>query len=103
MTSKHTPGTFVAVKGMEDEPDRCGVVVDGPRQWIVAVIHNGAPGDTMETEGWNAHLFAAAPDLLDACRLALSVMRAHGIVDMSEKFAESELTAAIAKATGEGQ
>lgn len=65
---KHTPGPFVASKGVEDEPERWQVCVDGPSMWIVATIENGAPGDTLETEGANARLFAAAPDLLAACK-----------------------------------
>ncbi|MGC1273212.1 MAG: hypothetical protein WBC44_05855 [Planctomycetaceae bacterium] len=70
---KHTPGPLIAVKGIDDEPERWTVVVDGPKQWLVATIENGAPGDTLETEGANARLFAAAPDLLAACKEALSI------------------------------
>lgn len=60
---KHTPGPFRTHQGDEDGPDRWCVVVDGPKPWLVATIENGAPGDTLETEGANARLFAAAPDL----------------------------------------
>lgn len=71
--SKHkprpTPGPWKAVKGLdlhgdEDDQDanRCSVVVDGPHQYFIATIENGAPGDTCESEFCNALLVAAAPD-----------------------------------------
>lgn len=37
------------------------------------MIDNGAPGDTLETEAANAHLFAAAKELLVACRRSLEL------------------------------
>ena len=60
-----TPGRWLAA---EVEPNRWGVVVDGPTQWLIAVIENGAPGDSLETEEANAKLVVAlrnaAPGLL---------------------------------------
>lgn len=62
---KHTPGPFIADRGTEDEPDRWYVLQDRPgKKFLIATIENGAPGDTLETEGANARLFAAADDLL---------------------------------------
>ena len=49
----------------------------------------------------DAHLIAASPDLLAACKFALSVMRANGIIELSEHMAEEKLAAAIKKARGE--
>lgn len=62
----HTPGPFVAIKGVDDEEDRWGVYATRPDgQYHVATIENGAPGDTLDTEESNARLFASAPKLLE--------------------------------------
>ncbi len=66
---KHTPGPLRAEKGVEDEPERWVVVADnGTRPYVIATTENGQPGDTLETEGYTAHLFAAAPDLLEVLK-----------------------------------
>ncbi|MGC1272969.1 MAG: hypothetical protein WBC44_04630 [Planctomycetaceae bacterium] len=93
---KHSSGPFLASKGTEDEPDRWQVVVDGPRLWIVATIENGAPGDTLKTEGANARLFAAAPDLLEACKALL--LCADN--DVKHRDIARQAREAIAKAEG---
>lgn len=64
----HTPGPWVAHKGVSPSDDmRCGVVaVRGDVSYLLATIENGAPGDFCDTEYANAHLIAAAPDLLEA-------------------------------------
>lgn len=67
----HTPGEWVALA-----PSRIGkhwhvgTKIEGGsgRVYIVAAIHNGAPGDTLDTEEANARLFAASKDLLAACK-----------------------------------
>ena len=59
LAKKATPGPWMAVAA-DDEPDRWSVVTDTDREWYVAEIQNGAPGDTMDTERTNAELFAAA-------------------------------------------
>lgn len=48
----------------------------------------------------NKSLIIAAPDLLAAAEFALSVIRAQGLYDMSERMAADKLEAAIAKAHG---
>lgn len=69
---KHTPGPWNAVRadlhGIEPDPMRCAIAAihDG-KEYIIATIENGVPGDFCETEEINAHLIAAAPDLLEAC------------------------------------
>ena len=63
----NTPGPWKALKGgtpLDPDPERWCVVTCGPITYCIASIENGAPGDTLETEGANAHLLAAAPDLL---------------------------------------
>lgn len=71
--AKHTPGEFVALPpGKPGKRWRVaakgrlggGSMAAAEVTWIVATIGNGAPGDTLETEGANARLFAASPDLL---------------------------------------
>jgi hypothetical protein len=105
----HTPGKWKAVKGMEDEPDRWGIVVDGPQQYIIAIVHNGAPGDSLDTEEANAQLMAAAPEMLRACDAARRVFEAQRRVCDEKEWKDSfgledaawtKLEAAIASAKG---
>lgn len=65
---EHTPAPWKAVQGNDGEPERWLVVADAERQYHIAVIENGQPGDCLETEGATAHLIAAAPELLDAVK-----------------------------------
>ncbi len=74
----HTPGPWKAHKGIDGDPTRCYVTqaIQGEREWQIAVIENGAPGDCLETEFANALLIAAAPDLLEVVHCLL-VAREH--------------------------
>lgn len=67
----HTPGPWTADHGdcMEQDSERWSVFAerDG-KQYFVATIENGAPGDTLDTEEANAKLMAAAPDMLEVLR-----------------------------------
>jgi len=54
-----------------------------------------------EEQEANARLIAAAPDLLEACKAALSVIKANFPTEQSEFMALEKLDAAIAKAEGE--
>jgi len=78
----HTPGPLVASKG-----------------WDVATIENGQPGDTCETEGYTAKLFAAGPELLAACELTVQRLDSDGANSGSTLVIACR--AAIAKAKGE--
>jgi len=60
---KHTPGPWKALRGHDGDSERWIVVTDGKMNWHIAVIENGAPGDMLETEGWNAAMIAVAPDM----------------------------------------
>ncbi len=95
----HTPGpwetwdrgqTWAIASEKEDHPDW----MSGPGTYIVA------EGITREA---NAHLIAAAPNLLEACKAAL-----YGVVDrggpdgLSQNEVVDYLTAAIAKAEPPG-
>ncbi|MEN6301729.1 MAG: hypothetical protein ABFD96_03350 [Armatimonadia bacterium] len=48
----------------------------------------------------NRSLIAAAPDLLEAAKYALSVIRSQGMYDLSERRAARRLQEAIARAYG---
>jgi hypothetical protein len=65
------------------------------------IVINESPEETMEGAQRLALLFAASPQLLEACKFAKSVMIQNGIVELSEKMALQKLTDAINAATGD--
>ena len=65
---KHTPGPWKALKGHDGDSERWVVVADRKLNYRIAVIENGQPGDTLETEGFTAHLIAEAPAILEAAK-----------------------------------
>lgn len=98
--AQHTPGPWEPLIGLkEDDMMRCAVVaVRGKTQYLLATIENGAPGDFCETEESNAHLIAAAPDLLAAARRVRARCQSMRL-DSDASNALDALSAAIAKAT----
>lgn len=104
---KHTPGPFKVLIGAEDDEDRCSIVSAGPVPYHIATIENGQPGDCVETELATAHLFAAAPDLLEALEDILNASErlpaGHPSATEEERrnmsIAADKARAAIAKAT----
>lgn len=96
----HTPGPWRPSMGYEGEENRwCVTVASEPHYIVIAMIHNGAPGGTLDTEAANAHLVAAAPTLLAALELAheaLSDDRWYG-----QSTTAITIRAAIALAKGE--
>lgn len=102
-TTNHTPGPWKALKGNQDDPERWGVCqnIDGEPNWLIATVENGAPGDKMKTEGINAQLIAAAPELLEACKAWLDLMYQTGKTHHELYWGEVLKTReAIAKALG---
>lgn len=101
---KQTPGSWVAIRGHdENRADRWTVCTESEPHYLIAVIENGAPGDTLETEGCNAHLIAAAPELLAAALIATAEMECYCCdvgVAVQEHCGKCHLVAAIAKAEG---
>lgn len=104
--SKHTPA-----------PWKVNVAeYDMGRHKYPEVVHETKPGSLVqdvictllawewrvkEEERWaNANLIAAAPDLLEAARFALSVLLANYPVEASEFLAIKKLDGAIAMAEG---
>lgn len=83
--SKHTPGPWVA----RPDPNACL-----PDDWCVGIGDSLANIDKVAVcSERDAHLIAAAPDLLDACRKALYALKGRE----HDQF----LRDAISKATGE--
>lgn len=88
LLEKATKGPLKAVKGADpysDDPERWAIWrtdEEAPLSpdYLVAIIENGSPGDTMATEGHTAQLFAAlhaaAPDLIK-CARALQEIANH--------------------------
>lgn len=115
--AEHTPGEWVAIPpnkvgkhwrvGVRGKLGGSGPVSGADVLWDLAVIGNGVPGDTLDTEEANARLIAAAPDLLAAAREVLAGLNAR--IDAASAAGKpvpmfagvASLHAAIAKATGQ--
>ena len=69
---------------------------------VLAIVarRNGGTGTELPTEA-NARLLSAAPDLLAACRIALSDMEDNDSYGYTEELVMPVLRDAIAKATGQ--
>jgi hypothetical protein len=95
--SKHTPGPWPIKVTGDRKRIRVGVgLVDGPRGYDVAEVYSD-DCDGEEAEA-NAHLIAAAPDLLDALCVAADYLNGNGWEGDPRMV---PIEAAIAKAKGE--
>lgn len=97
MTTQHTPGPWKS-NSMEIFTDT------GKTSKRIAFATGRAQGDdnTLKEIKANAHLIAAAPELLEACKAAetlFSKMLAHS--ELNPRHPIHQLRAAIAKARGE--
>ena len=96
----HSPGPWVASQGTDDDEDRWAVLREEAPQFFIAVIENGAPGDTLETERATAILIAAAPEMLEFLReVALPPYQDSDVVSLL-KTLQVRAKTLIEKATG---
>ena len=103
MNAKHTPGPW---KQGENPMD---IIASSDGQWDIATVaencgandDENTPPDCDGESLANAHLIAAAPDLLAACKFFIETNRIHGYeFDSNEPAVFAAITAAIAKAEG---
>lgn len=93
--SKHTPGPWEAG---DVDGDDIYIWSEGQKQFVGLASYED--GTQREVQA-NAHLIAAAPELLEACELAEQFWYADHPNDTVEaQQARRQLRAAIAKATG---
>ena len=98
----HTPGPLKASRGWDGDPERWVIVTDGRNAYHIATIENGQPGDSCETEGHTAHLFAASLELLALASHVVAMADDVYLVGHPEWQAiVDEARAAIAKAETE--
>jgi hypothetical protein len=74
--STHTPGPWHAREWNCHAPTSVGAVVNGEFQLVAECSGTGARDRQTEIESANAHLIAAAPDMLEALKGALDVINA---------------------------
>ena len=90
--SKHTPGPWKY--STEPQPNGCPII--GAQGLMIAMLaHTVKQADQRETALANARLIAAAPELLEALKLAQS------IIGHPEDAHSKLIAAAIAKAEGQ--
>ena len=78
-SSAHTPGPW-AVFGIKTDAPFIHTVKDGPAGVMVAIVSKEW-GTEREKEA-NAQLIAAAPDLLDACKITDSLLSSMPVEDL---------------------
>ena len=94
--SEYTPGPWIYDAGAfyaKCQLNERGMTRESP----IAEMLNGREDDYEA----NARLIAAAPELLEACELALKVLEQSGMITRQLLDADRKLRAAIAKAKGE--
>ena len=106
---QHTPGPWEARVANEYRPTCYGYTVSSDERPLAEVFKIGLTTEAAEA---NAHLIAAAPDLLaalEACKEWIDNLVTQGTIDplldaMPNNFGgRKTISAAIAKARGEGE
>ncbi|PKR56375.1 hypothetical protein [Thalassospira lohafexi] len=95
--SKHTPGPWVFYADTPSVEPNWNIITNGSRQFVVANIHIEAGNERDEA---NAHLIAAAPDLLDVCKAVFDDVASIDNESCLSLEVGRALKAAIAKAEG---
>lgn len=96
MTAKHTPGPWA-----HHNTPTPFIYVNAGGLPICQIYTSTAHGQSMGEQFANAHLIAAAPELLEALQKMLPELRGLSIVSDTAAEMLREAEAAIAKATGE--
>lgn len=96
----HTPGPWFIREGMDG-----GLMIDSDSGPVVDARWEGGSSTTLDLEGADAHLIAAAPELLEALKKCRSVIDelmgdTDPLYETSALVACREASDAIAKATG---
>ena len=94
MSEKHTPGPWIF-----DGEGEQGFDVAIPDGGVIATAWYCPDGEGREQAEANAHLIAAATDLLEACQGAAALLRRLGGHNHNPEYAD--LLAAIARAKGD--
>jgi hypothetical protein len=108
--AKHTPGPWYVIDSTENKKDSSGIIgtfdiknksdVARDQKWLADVKPYGGAGFTgYEEAKANAHLIAAAPDLLAVAIEALDFIKTHNHYVASGMI--DRLQSVIEKATGE--
>lgn len=87
---KHTPGPWQVVR-CNPSPTSGEIMIRGSKPGFLAEVRNCGSGDV----GANAHLIAAAPDLLEAL---INLERVSGVASVRDDPARVAARAAIIKA-----
>jgi hypothetical protein len=99
--SKHTPGSW-AINGLANEFMDIETVDGTPPTLVSRVYRKAINGNELEPVA-NAHLIAAAPELLEACDHLISVIESDYRIrggDVPNRYKLTMIKAAIKKARG---
>lgn len=97
--SNHTPGPW-GINGGKTYTNEISAKSPRGKIWVIARTTGSKVG--REQDNANAHLIAAAPELLAALKLALSFVPAFTTADFGAEAAR-QIRAAIAKAEGRAE
>ena len=98
MSTKHTPGPW-SLAEVKNKTGRIThlVPVDSEKMSVLTVVDDGETYFAAVYLDSDAHLIAAAPELLEVAQMIL----AEDLLDFAPHGCDSKIRAAIAKATGE--
>jgi hypothetical protein len=95
MSTQHTPGPW-SLELVEDRSIKHLCPVDSERMSLLTIVHDDETPFAAVYKDADARLIAAAPELLEACKVAF-----HQTCSVGRPKDWEQLRAAIAKATGE--
>lgn len=106
--SKHTPGPWFIPKYGDIDEAEINFTHPNGKTYTIAKAFSGLGGNDFKEQHANAHLIAAAPDLLEALEEIAQGMGAYNVDPLEHannviEEAKSIARAAIAKAKGDSQ